>query len=200
MPPFSSPQGNAPQTLAALWSLMVIALMFVCLRLYTRYKVVDAIGIDDHLLNTAFVSGAPELLTWTTNTTDQYCRTGLLKLILSFSPGYANRILYTHHNFRLLRIRLDARRSARSLGPFSGHHPHWRRTKRYWPGGVGVKELAGVHSTPTLWPMRQQDSIHHHHTALSTWSLRCGGTAGFLDRVPACFLSLGPIESQRRVR
>lgn len=59
MPPFSSPQGNAPQTLAALWSLAFIALIFVCLRLYTRYRVVDAIGIDDHLLNTAFVSGTP---------------------------------------------------------------------------------------------------------------------------------------------
>lgn len=59
MPPFSSPQGNAPQTLAALWTLACIAFIFVCLRLYTRYRVVDAIGIDDHLLNTAFVSSTP---------------------------------------------------------------------------------------------------------------------------------------------
>lgn len=55
-PPFSSPQGNAPQTLAALWCLVVVALVFVLLRLYTRYKVIDAIGIDDHLFNVAFVS------------------------------------------------------------------------------------------------------------------------------------------------
>lgn len=55
-PPFSSPQGNAPQTLAALWCLVAVALVFVLLRLYTRYKVIDAIGIDDHLFNVAFVS------------------------------------------------------------------------------------------------------------------------------------------------
>lgn len=55
-PPFSSPQGNAPQTLAALWCLVALALVFVLLRLYTRYKVIDAIGIDDHLFNVAFVS------------------------------------------------------------------------------------------------------------------------------------------------
>ncbi|POS69142.1 hypothetical protein DHEL01_v212464 [Diaporthe helianthi] len=54
-PPFSSPQGNAPQTLAALWCLVVVALVFVLLRLYTRYKVIDAIGVDDHLFNIAFV-------------------------------------------------------------------------------------------------------------------------------------------------
>ncbi|KAG6354618.1 hypothetical protein INS49_004636 [Diaporthe citri] len=54
-PPFSSPQGNAPQTLAALWCLVALALVFVLLRLYTRYKVIDAIGIDDHLFNVAFV-------------------------------------------------------------------------------------------------------------------------------------------------
>lgn len=56
MPPFSSPQGNAPQTLAALWCLVALALVFVLLRLYTRYKVIDAIGVDDHLFNVAFVS------------------------------------------------------------------------------------------------------------------------------------------------
>lgn len=55
-PPFSSPQGNAPETLAALWCLVAVALVFVLLRLYTRYKVIDAIGIDDHLFNVAFVS------------------------------------------------------------------------------------------------------------------------------------------------
>lgn len=57
-PPFSSPQGNAPETLAALWCLVAVALVFVLLRLYTRYKVIDAIGIDDHLFNVAFVSKA----------------------------------------------------------------------------------------------------------------------------------------------
>lgn len=59
-PPFTSPQGNAVQTLAALWSLTAVSLAFVILRLYTRYKVVDAIGIDDHLFNIAFVSAHSE--------------------------------------------------------------------------------------------------------------------------------------------
>lgn len=62
-PPFTSPQGNAPETLAALWSLAALALVFVVLRLYTRYKVVEAIGLDDHLFNVAFVSARDKAVT-----------------------------------------------------------------------------------------------------------------------------------------
>jgi len=101
-PPFSSPQGNAPQTLAALWCLVAVALVFVLLRLYTRYKVIDAIGIDDHLFNVAFVSKSDLQACSDSSCTDSTVyRTG--------PPG---RLLCFDHDIRLLRLRANSRRCA----------------------------------------------------------------------------------------
>lgn len=48
--------GSALWCIAVLWSLAAFTALFVCLRLYTRLKVVDAYGLDDHFFNAAFVS------------------------------------------------------------------------------------------------------------------------------------------------
>lgn len=48
--------GTAPWCVGVLWSLAAFTSVFVVLRLYTRLKVVEAYGMDDHFFNTAFVS------------------------------------------------------------------------------------------------------------------------------------------------
>lgn len=48
--------GDAPMMLSILWSLTFVAFVFVLLRLYTRVKVVEAYGWDDHFFNASFVS------------------------------------------------------------------------------------------------------------------------------------------------
>lgn len=105
-PPFSSPQGNAPQTLAALWCLVALALVFVLLRLYTRYKVIDAIGIDDHLFNVSFVS-KPDIRGDVSRYAAKFANIHPLSGI-----GPAGRVLYLDHSFRLLRLWLNSRRCA----------------------------------------------------------------------------------------
>lgn len=41
--------------LGVLWSLAILTFVFVLLRLYTRLRIVEAYGIDDHFFNSAFV-------------------------------------------------------------------------------------------------------------------------------------------------
>lgn len=41
--------GLGPTVLWVLWTETIIALIFVCLRLYTRATMVRKIGLDDHL-------------------------------------------------------------------------------------------------------------------------------------------------------
>lgn len=48
--------GSALWCIAVLWSLAGLTSLFVLLRLYTRLKVVESYGLDDHFFNTAFVS------------------------------------------------------------------------------------------------------------------------------------------------
>lgn len=52
----SSIGGEAPMVLGVLWTLTAVTFVFVLLRVYTRLKVLDAYGIDDHFFNIAFVS------------------------------------------------------------------------------------------------------------------------------------------------
>jgi hypothetical protein len=48
--------GQAPVVLGVLWGLTGITFVFVILRLYTRLKVVQSYGLDDHFFNASFVS------------------------------------------------------------------------------------------------------------------------------------------------
>ncbi|ETS73764.1 hypothetical protein PFICI_14710 [Pestalotiopsis fici W106-1] len=48
--------GDAPMMLGLLWGFTSVAFIFVVLRLYTRIKVVQAYGLDDHFFNASFVS------------------------------------------------------------------------------------------------------------------------------------------------
>lgn len=48
--------GDAPMMLGVLWGLTFVAFLFVLLRLYTRTKVIEAYGWDDHFFNASFVS------------------------------------------------------------------------------------------------------------------------------------------------
>ncbi|KAF9872682.1 hypothetical protein CkaCkLH20_09861 [Colletotrichum karsti] len=49
------PGGDAPMALGVLWGLTAMALCFVILRLWTRLRVLQAYGMDDHFFNFAFV-------------------------------------------------------------------------------------------------------------------------------------------------
>jgi len=51
--------GLAPSMLGVLWSLTGITLIFVLLRLYTRVKIVQSYGMDDHFFNASFVRHEP---------------------------------------------------------------------------------------------------------------------------------------------
>lgn len=42
-----------------MWVVTVVAFVFVILRAYTRIKVVQSYGVDDHVYNFAFVSLGP---------------------------------------------------------------------------------------------------------------------------------------------
>lgn len=42
--------------LGILWGFTAVTFVFVILRLYTRIKVVQAYGLDDHFFNASFVS------------------------------------------------------------------------------------------------------------------------------------------------
>lgn len=44
--------------LGILWGFTAVTFVFVILRLYTRIKVVQAYGLDDHFFNASFVSSA----------------------------------------------------------------------------------------------------------------------------------------------
>lgn len=48
--------GDAPMMLGILWGFTAVTFVFVILRLYTRIKVVQAYGLDDHFFNASFVS------------------------------------------------------------------------------------------------------------------------------------------------
>ncbi|KAF7521830.1 hypothetical protein G7054_g12338 [Neopestalotiopsis clavispora] len=48
--------GDAPMMLGLLWGFTSVAFVFVVLRLYTRIKVVQAYGLDDHFFNASFLS------------------------------------------------------------------------------------------------------------------------------------------------
>lgn len=48
--------GHGPWAVAVMWIVTVVALVFVLLRAYTRIKVVQSYGVDDHVYNFAFVS------------------------------------------------------------------------------------------------------------------------------------------------
>lgn len=50
--------GDAPMMLGILWGFTAVTFVFVILRLYTRIKVVQAYGLDDHFFNASFVSSA----------------------------------------------------------------------------------------------------------------------------------------------
>lgn len=47
--------GEAPTMIGILWGLTGVTFIFVLLRLYTRIKVVESYGIDDHFFNASFV-------------------------------------------------------------------------------------------------------------------------------------------------
>ncbi|KAH7312592.1 hypothetical protein B0I35DRAFT_59363 [Stachybotrys elegans] len=47
--------GAGPSSVAAMWSLTTVTLIFVLLRMYTRYFYIHSIGIDDHVYNFAFL-------------------------------------------------------------------------------------------------------------------------------------------------
>ena len=49
--------GDGGWSIATIWALTVLTFVFVLLRLYTRYFLVQSVGIDDHVYNLAFVSG-----------------------------------------------------------------------------------------------------------------------------------------------
>lgn len=48
--------GEAPMMLGILWGLTGVTFIFVLMRLYTRVKVVQSYGWDDHFFNASFVS------------------------------------------------------------------------------------------------------------------------------------------------
>lgn len=51
--------GQGPWAVAIMWVVTVVAFVFVILRAYTRIKVVQSYGVDDHVYNFAFVSLGP---------------------------------------------------------------------------------------------------------------------------------------------
>jgi len=48
--------GHGPWSIAVMWILTAVTLVFVVLRVYTRVVVVKRFGVDDHVYNFAFVS------------------------------------------------------------------------------------------------------------------------------------------------
>lgn len=48
--------GDGPWSVAVMWALTAIVLVFTLLRLYTRIVVVKSYGMDDHVYVAAFVS------------------------------------------------------------------------------------------------------------------------------------------------
>jgi hypothetical protein len=56
MPEYMPLREQAPMMLGVMWMFMIIALILVGLRLYTRLVVVHNYGIDDHFFNFAVVS------------------------------------------------------------------------------------------------------------------------------------------------
>lgn len=48
--------GDGPWAITVMWILTLLTLVFVVLRVYTRYVVVQNFGMDDHVYNFAFVS------------------------------------------------------------------------------------------------------------------------------------------------
>lgn len=185
-PPFSSPQGNAPQTLAALWCLVALALVFVLLRLYTRYKVIDAIGVDDHLFNVAFVSQAQicQQLYNHSRTDGPVSRTG--------TPGG---LLQSDHGILLLRLRSNSRRCARSMASVTSDYSHKRRPNRRRSCSLGIKDRSRLFLAAHIRCLWEENSLDYHHPADSSRAVCDGWSPGLLARMPTNLVLVGPAES-----
>lgn len=79
--------GDAPTMLGILWALTGVTLIFVLLRLYTRIKVVESYGLDDHFFNASFVCMFPG---W---------------LAKAHATGHAPRLRCHAHDILLVRFR-----------------------------------------------------------------------------------------------
>lgn len=95
--------GDAPLMLGVLWSLSAITLVFVVLRFYTRIKIVQSYGMDDHFFNASFVSCARPSYGFASNK--------------SVSVVMSHNLRRDDDNSLLLRLRSQHERNSRAQRP-----------------------------------------------------------------------------------
>jgi hypothetical protein len=78
------------RAVAVMWAMTFISFILVPLRLYTRVYIIEALGIDDHVFNLAWVS---------------YSSKSICRLNAHHVPGVSASIHYLYHNRRRARIR-----------------------------------------------------------------------------------------------
>jgi hypothetical protein len=83
--------GKGIRAVAVMWAMTFISFILVPLRLYTRVYIIEALGVDDHVFNLAWVS---------------YARSkSISRLNAHHVPGVSAPIHYLYHNRRRARIR-----------------------------------------------------------------------------------------------